>query len=80
LRCGVWVACAPFVRNLGTGRAPQPLKQCGCNSRVVARPGKLCIEVGPTSKLAWISEELCIGCGICVKVRPALARRLCAAT
>ena len=31
--------------------------------------GKLCIEVEPTSKLAWISEELCIGCGICVKVR-----------
>ena len=31
--------------------------------------GKLCIEVGPSSKMAWISEELCIGCGICVKVR-----------
>ena len=31
--------------------------------------GKLCIEVTPASKVAWISEELCIGCGICVKVR-----------
>jgi ATP-binding cassette, sub-family E, member 1 len=31
--------------------------------------GKLCIEVNPGSKIAWISEELCIGCGICVKVR-----------
>ena len=31
--------------------------------------GKLCIEVTPNSKMAWISEELCIGCGICVKVR-----------
>jgi translation initiation factor RLI1 len=30
--------------------------------------GKLCIEVSSASKLAWISEELCIGCGICVKV------------
>ncbi len=30
--------------------------------------GKLCVEVAPTSKVAWISEELCIGCGICVKV------------
>jgi Pyruvate/2-oxoacid:ferredoxin oxidoreductase delta subunit len=30
--------------------------------------GKLCIEVNPGSKIAWISEELCIGCGICVKV------------
>jgi len=32
--------------------------------------GKLCIEVAPTSKLAFISEELCIGCGICVKKCP----------
>lgn len=31
-------------------------------------PGKLCIEVTPASKLATISEDLCIGCGICVKV------------
>jgi ATP-binding cassette subfamily E protein 1 len=33
-------------------------------------PGKLCIEVAPNSKIAWISEELCIGCGICVKKCP----------
>jgi len=31
--------------------------------------GKLCIEVSSASKIAFISEELCIGCGICVKVR-----------
>ena len=30
--------------------------------------GKLCIEVTPASKIAFLSEELCIGCGICVKV------------
>jgi len=36
----------------------------------VVRMGKLCIEVGPTSKVAWLSEELCIGCGICVKKCP----------
>jgi ATP-binding cassette subfamily E protein 1 len=29
--------------------------------------GKLCIEVAPTDKKAFLSEELCIGCGICVK-------------
>ena len=29
--------------------------------------GKLCIEVNPTDKKAFLSEELCIGCGICVK-------------
>ncbi|KAG1335048.1 ABC transporter E family member 2 [Cocos nucifera] len=32
--------------------------------------GKLCIEVTPASKIAFISEELCIGCGICVKKCP----------
>lgn len=32
--------------------------------------GKLCIEVAPESKIATISEELCIGCGICVKQCP----------
>ena len=30
--------------------------------------GKLCIEVTPTDKIAYISEDLCIGCGICAKV------------
>lgn len=29
--------------------------------------GKQCIEVKPTDKIAYISEILCIGCGICVK-------------
>jgi ATP-binding cassette subfamily E protein 1 len=32
--------------------------------------GKLCIEVKPTDKIAFISEFLCIGCGICVKKCP----------
>jgi ATP-binding cassette, sub-family E, member 1 len=36
----------------------------------VVRMGKMCIEVGPTSKIAFLSEELCIGCGICVKKCP----------
>ncbi|GKB86627.1 ABC transporter E family member 2, partial [Tanacetum coccineum] len=31
---------------------------------------KLCIEVSSASKKAEISEELCIGCGICVKKCP----------
>jgi ATP-binding cassette subfamily E protein 1 len=32
--------------------------------------GKLCIEVSPAQKTASLSEELCIGCGICVKKCP----------
>ncbi|KAI0980725.1 hypothetical protein GJ496_001475 [Pomphorhynchus laevis] len=48
-------------------------KKCGqeCKrSCPVVRMGKLCIEVNPDSKVAFISEELCIGCGICVKKCP----------
>ena len=36
----------------------------------VVRMGKLCIEVSKTDKLASLSEQLCIGCGICVKKCP----------
>jgi ATP-binding cassette subfamily E protein 1 len=36
----------------------------------VVRMGKLCVEVKPTDKISTISEELCIGCGICVKKCP----------
>jgi ferredoxin len=32
--------------------------------------GKKCVEVDKTSKTSWISEVLCIGCGICVKQCP----------
>lgn len=36
----------------------------------VVRTGKLCIEVAKDAKIAFISETLCIGCGICVKRCP----------
>ena len=36
----------------------------------INKSGKLCIEVGRTAKIATISEELCIGCGLCVKRCP----------
>jgi ATP-binding cassette subfamily E protein 1 len=36
----------------------------------VEKIGKLCIDVTPASKLAQISETLCIGCAICVKKCP----------
>lgn len=36
----------------------------------VVKTGKLCIEVTPSDRIAYISEQLCIGCGICVKRCP----------
>mmetsp|Transcript_32897 Transcript_32897/g.31364 ORF Transcript_32897/g.31364 Transcript_32897/m.31364 type:complete len:627 (+) Transcript_32897:60-1940(+) len=49
---------------------PKKCRQECKRSCPVVRLGKECIEVSPTSKLAFISEELCIGCGICVKKCP----------
>jgi len=47
---------------------PKRCRQECKKSCPVVRMGKLCIEVTPTDKIAYISENLCIGCGICVKV------------
>lgn len=47
---------------------PKRCRQECKKSCPVVRMGKLCIEVSPLSKIASLSEELCIGCGICVKV------------
>ncbi|KAK7498747.1 hypothetical protein BaRGS_00010124 [Batillaria attramentaria] len=49
---------------------PKRCRQECKKSCPVVRMGKLCIEVAPTDKIAFISEELCIGCGICAKKCP----------
>ncbi|XP_063415508.1 ATP-binding cassette sub-family E member 1-like [Mytilus trossulus] len=49
---------------------PKRCRQECKKSCPVVRMGKLCIEVSPTDKIAFISEELCIGCGICAKKCP----------
>ena len=49
---------------------PKRCKQECLKSCPVVRMGKICIEVTAASRVAWISEELCIGCGICVKKCP----------
>ncbi|GKT97794.1 translation initiation factor rli1 [Fusarium langsethiae] len=49
---------------------PRKCRQECKKSCPVVRSGKLCIEVQPDSKLAFISESLCIGCGICPKRCP----------
>ena len=47
---------------------PKKCRQECKKSCPVVRMGKLCIEVSPEAKIAFISEELFICCGICVKV------------
>jgi len=49
---------------------PRKCRQECKRSCPVVRMGKLCIEVDSSSKVATLSEELCIGCGICVKKCP----------
>lgn len=49
---------------------PKRCQQQCKKSCPVVRMGKLCIEVSPASKIAHISETLCIGCGICAKKCP----------
>ena len=50
-------------------RLTSPLPSCLLLSRScpVVKMGKLCIEVLSTDKVAFISEDLCIGCGICAR-------------
>uniref|UniRef100_A0A6I8RFS4 ATP binding cassette subfamily E member 1 n=1 Tax=Xenopus tropicalis TaxID=8364 RepID=A0A6I8RFS4_XENTR len=52
---------------------PKKCRQECKKSCPVVRMGKLCIEVTPQSKIVWISETLCIGCGICIKKCPFVA-------
>lgn len=49
---------------------PKKCKQECKKTCPVNRMGKLCIDVQADSKIAYISEELCIGCGMCVKKCP----------
>ena len=49
---------------------PKKCRQECKKSCPVVKVGKFCIEVNPKSSVAWVSEELCIGCGICVRKCP----------
>jgi ATP-binding cassette subfamily E protein 1 len=49
---------------------PKKCKQECKRTCPVNRMGKLCIEVAPESTIAFISEEMCIGCGMCIKKCP----------
>mmetsp|Transcript_18464 Transcript_18464/g.74155 ORF Transcript_18464/g.74155 Transcript_18464/m.74155 type:complete len:608 (+) Transcript_18464:225-2048(+) len=49
---------------------PKKCRQECKKSCPVVRMGKLCIEVTSKDRIAYISEELCVGCGICVKKCP----------
>ncbi|XP_040187513.1 ATP-binding cassette sub-family E member 1 [Rana temporaria] len=52
---------------------PKKCRQECKKSCPVVRMGKLCIEVTAQSKIVWLSETLCIGCGICIKKCPFVA-------
>jgi ATP-binding cassette subfamily E protein 1 len=49
---------------------PKKCKQECKKTCPVNKTGKVCIEVSPTSTICFISEHLCIGCGMCVKRCP----------
>ncbi|KAE9977769.1 Fe-S cluster-binding ribosome biosynthesis protein [Venturia inaequalis] len=49
---------------------PKKCRQECKKSCPVVRSGKLCIEVDSNARIAFISEGLCIGCGICPKKCP----------
>lgn len=49
---------------------PKKCKQECKKTCPVNKTGKSCIEVMPTSTICFISEALCIGCGMCVKRCP----------
>ncbi|EFY87814.1 RNase L inhibitor of the ABC superfamily [Metarhizium acridum CQMa 102] len=61
---------APPYRLTAPQCRPRKCRQECKKSCPVVRSGKLCIEVTPESRLAFISESLCIGCGICPKKCP----------
>ncbi len=69
-RWSAWVSGA-HVKTLSVQKLTQLQLQhlkLMCIKCVCVFAGKLCIEVTPQSKIVWISESLCIGCGICIKV------------
>jgi ATP-binding cassette subfamily E protein 1 len=43
----------------------------------VVRMGKFCIQIDSSKKIAKIEENLCIGCGICIKKCPFGAIKIC---
>ena len=49
---------------------PKKCKQECKKTCPVNKTGKVCIEVMQTSTICFISESLCIGCGMCVKRCP----------
>ena len=49
---------------------PKKCKQECKKTCPVNRMGKLCIEATPERAIALISEDLCIGCGMCIKKCP----------
>lgn len=55
---------------------PKKCRQECAKTCPLNKMGKICIDVKPTSTICFISENLCIGCGMCVKRCPFDAIRI----
>ena len=55
---------------------PKKCKQECKKACPINKAGKLCIEVEPLDKKSKIAENLCIGCGLCIKRCPFDAIRI----
>ena len=63
------MSATPQISSPCANKSQKCRQECKKSCPVV-RTGKLCIEVTNESKIAFISERLCIGCGICPKKCP----------
>jgi ATP-binding cassette, sub-family E, member 1 len=55
---------------------PKKCKQECAKTCPLNRQGKMCIDVKPSSQICFLSEHLCIGCGMCVKKCPFTAIKI----
>ena len=55
---------------------PKKCRQECAKTCPLNKTGKICIDVKPTSTICFISENLCIGCGMCVRRCPFDAIRI----
>lgn len=79
-RCG-FEGCAPYAQAMAEGQAPSNRCEPGglathqalarmCNTPEQALPKTTLPPVWATGQVAWVNEDACIGCTLCLKVCP----------